>query len=181
MNVPSLMLKVIVCTHFFLSVWGCMSNLMPISYVYLHIGVFLCGLWAIGAQQSADSVVMMMVTLGFSILQDIILLALYEPRGYNTFERRNVPQSALNEYRFALGMSILNLILKPFSMFVLFRVHQSRNNETEFTIPGLDRIPGLGGATGDGHGGYEDIDKSRASAPNYSSGMPVETASPHKY
>ncbi|XP_076452010.1 type-1 angiotensin II receptor-associated protein-like [Babylonia areolata] len=175
MNVPSLVLKIIVCSHFFLSVWGTMGyGFMPISYVYVHIGVLLCGLWAIGVPESADAVVMMLVTLGFSILQDIILLGLYEPRGYAVNESRPVTASALNEYRFALGMSILNLILKPVSVFLLFRVYQARSSETAFTIPGIERIPGLGGMRS---GGYEDLESTRPSAPY--SGMPVETASHH--
>ena len=31
---------------------------LPQSYVYVHVGVFACGLWAIACQESTDSVIM---------------------------------------------------------------------------------------------------------------------------
>ena len=35
-----------------------MSSFMPQSYVYVHIGVLLCGLWAIASATSTDAVIM---------------------------------------------------------------------------------------------------------------------------
>ena len=35
-----------------------MSGFMPQSYVYVHIGVLLCGLWAIASSESTDAVLM---------------------------------------------------------------------------------------------------------------------------
>ena len=39
-----------------------MSSLMPQSYVYVHIGVLLCGLWAIASASSTDAVIMVSST-----------------------------------------------------------------------------------------------------------------------
>ncbi|KAK7093381.1 type-1 angiotensin II receptor-associated protein-like [Littorina saxatilis] len=176
MNTPNVMLKVIVLVHFILSVWATMGGWLPTPYFYVHIALFVCGLWAIASSDSIDAIMMMLMVLAFSILQDIILLSLYEPRGYNSHERDpKQPQSVLNEYRFALGMCILNLILKPFTGFLLLRICQARSNDTAFNIPGIDRIPGLGGMGGGR--GYEDIDNRQTSGP-YSS-VPVESAEAH--
>lgn len=35
----------------------------------------------------------MLIALGFSIFQDILLLALYEPRGYSLFEENGEPNN----------------------------------------------------------------------------------------
>lgn len=35
----------------------------------------------------------MLIALGFSIFQDILLLALYEPRGYSRFEESGEPNN----------------------------------------------------------------------------------------
>ncbi|XP_076472550.1 type-1 angiotensin II receptor-associated protein-like [Babylonia areolata] len=161
MNSSNLMVKIIVLVHFFLSVWGSMGNFMPSTYIYVNAGVAACGLWAVAQPESSDAVVMTLAVLVFSILEDIVLLALYEPRGYTTFERHE-SGSLTHEYRFALGMSIANLILKPFTAALLYRVLQARVHDSDFTIPGIDRLPGVGGGL---RGGYSDIDHSPESAP----------------
>ncbi|KAK7477921.1 hypothetical protein BaRGS_00030830, partial [Batillaria attramentaria] len=148
---------VIVFVHFILSTWGSLGNWNNGTYLYVHAFVLACGLWAIISSDSTDAVLMMLISLAFSILHDIILLGLYEPRGYDTFERSAlVSASHRNEYRFGLGMCITNLILKPLTGFLLFRIYQSRRNESTFTIPGISNLPGLGTPGS----GYEDIDKS---------------------
>ncbi|GFS15384.1 hypothetical protein ElyMa_003185600 [Elysia marginata] len=51
-------------------------------------------------------------------------------------------------------MCITNLLLKPISLFLLFRIYQSRSDGSDFSAG----IPGLGGSGGAGpRGGYDDI------------------------
>jgi hypothetical protein len=139
-NPPSFILKTIWIVHFVLSSWALLSGFLNGSYLYTHLGVLACGLYAILSAESTDAVVMFLATLLFSILNDIILLSLYEPRGHNLYEQLGVSTSARNEYRFALGMCITNLILKPVSAFILYRIYQSRASGSDFDsgIPGLN-------------------------------------------
>ncbi|PVD32709.1 hypothetical protein C0Q70_08154 [Pomacea canaliculata] len=126
-----------------------MGNWIPGTYLYVH-GVFLaCGFMAILLPQSVDAVLMMLATLGFSVLEDVLLLSLYEPRFPDI-----APESLRNEFRFALGMCILNLIIKPFSGFILWRILIARNEDTAFTILGIESFPRFGGQ----QRGYENID-----------------------
>jgi hypothetical protein len=41
-------------------------------------------------------------------------------------------------------MCITNLILKPVTSFLVFRIYRARGDDTAFNIPGIDRIPGMG-------------------------------------
>jgi len=54
-------------------------------------------------------------------------------------------------------MSVLNLILKPITAFLLFRIYKDRGgNYSDFSIPGVGNLPGFGAGH---HGGaYENID-----------------------
>ncbi|KAL3861085.1 hypothetical protein ACJMK2_007166 [Sinanodonta woodiana] len=72
---------------------------------------------------------------------------------------------------FMLSMAIVNLIIKPFTAFLLFRVSQERGgNYSVINFPGVSNFPGFGGRGGT----YEDIDRS---SPQHAS---IETAEPHK-
>ncbi|KAI8795531.1 type-1 angiotensin II receptor-associated protein [Biomphalaria glabrata] len=87
-----------------------------------------------------------LVTLLFSVLNDILCLSLYEPRGYNTFQP--IGGSLRNEYRFALGMAITNLLLKPVTAFFLVRIYKSRSLGTDFNS-GIPGFVGVGGSNVD--------------------------------
>ena len=46
-------------------------------------------------------------------------------------------------------MAIVNLIIKPFTSFVLYRMYQDRGgNYSDFGISGIPGIPNLGGSSG---------------------------------
>lgn len=127
---------------------------MNISYVYMNIILMGLGIWSIAHHESPDSVLMFLLCHIFSILQDIILLGLYEPRGYDTYEVPGVQATARNQYRFSLGMSILNLIIKPVTAFLLFTIYKQRGGSySDLHLP--NSIPGFGGHHSSA---YEDID-----------------------
>ncbi|RUS82993.1 hypothetical protein EGW08_009230 [Elysia chlorotica] len=165
-NPPGMLLKVIWLVHFVLSSWAMLSGLFPVTtYLYVHLLVLAIGLWAMIDSISSDAVFMFIATLAVSIVNDIILLGIYEPRGHDNYERGNVSSGRRNEYRFALGMCITNLLLKPISMFLLFRIYQSRSDGSDFN----SGIPGLGGASGGGpRGGYDDLAGPPKEPPTYS-------------
>lgn len=150
-----MLLKIVWLLHFLLSSWAMLSGfLAAATYLFTHLLVLAIGLWAMIDPASADAVIMFMASLAISIVNDIIMLGIYEPRGHDLFEDGDVSSGRRNEYRFALGMSITNLLLKPISMFLLFRIYQSRSDGSDFN----SGIPGFGGtSSGSSRGGYDDI------------------------
>ncbi|XP_045162865.1 type-1 angiotensin II receptor-associated protein-like isoform X2 [Mercenaria mercenaria] len=159
MNPPQITLKLIVFLHFIFTTWACMCpQFLPLSYTYMNLFVLSLGVWSIVHHESSDAALMFMMCHLFSILHDIILLGIYEPRGYAVFEQN--PQlygTPRNEYRFSLGMAIVNLIAKPITAFLIYRIYRERGGSySDFNIPGVGSLPGFGGSPQ--HSAYEDID-----------------------
>lgn len=137
------------------------------SYIYMNLFVLSLGVWSIVHHESSEPVLMFLMCHLFSILQDIILLGIYEPRGYALYEQNERAQgSQRNEYRFSLGMAIVNLIIKPITAFLIYRIYRERGGSySDFNIPGVGNLPGFGSPQ---HSAYEDID---TPAPTNPSGM----------
>ncbi|GFO45224.1 type-1 angiotensin ii receptor-associated protein-like isoform x3 [Plakobranchus ocellatus] len=57
------------------------------------------------------------------MVNDIIVISIYAPRTYDIIDNENINVSDgyKHEFRFALGMCISNLLLKPFSIFFIYR------------------------------------------------------------
>ncbi|KAH9508693.1 hypothetical protein Btru_049650 [Bulinus truncatus] len=142
-NNPCLILKIVWVTHFVLTSWALFVGWLPHVYMYTHLGVLGFGVWALVSKESADAALMFLMTLLFSVLNDILCLALYEPAAHDAYEEHIVPTTARNQYRFSLGMVITNLLLKPVTSYLIFRMYQSRSLGTEFNpvIPGLGAGP----------------------------------------
>ncbi|XP_059143333.1 type-1 angiotensin II receptor-associated protein-like [Physella acuta] len=149
-NPPGLMLRVIWLVHFVLTSWAILSPWMSSTYLYTHVVVLAFGFWALVSSDNVEAVFMFLLTLVFSVLNDIICISLYAPRGRAIF---SLDSDRLHEYRFSLGMAITNLIIKPVTIFFTYRIYQSRAQGTDFNTG----IPGLGsGQTVHGH--YDNID-----------------------
>ncbi|XP_046369761.2 type-1 angiotensin II receptor-associated protein-like isoform X2 [Haliotis rufescens] len=174
-NAPQTTLKIIFVAHFVLTFWGSMSGaLMPAAYLYLNAFVLAFGFWAIVNPESPEPVMMYLIMHAISVVQDIVLLGIYAPRGYD-LSRATQNQGTIDEYRFSLGMAIVDLLIKPVTGFLLFRILRSRSGEySEFTIPGVSNFPGFGGSGASAPpGGYENIDHPSPYRNN------VETATGH--
>ncbi|XP_013393585.1 type-1 angiotensin II receptor-associated protein isoform X3 [Lingula anatina] len=172
MNAPQLTLKVVVIVHFILTTWALLVAFQSPSYQYMNLGLTFVGVLAIINTESIEAVLLLMVLMLFSILQDIVCLGLFEPAARAVYENASYNNWTMkNTYRFSLGMTILNLLIKPFTCFMLYRVYQERGGSMgDLNIPGLDaaNFPGFGGQKGP----YENIDQPVPS-------NNVETASPH--
>ncbi|XP_061197781.1 type-1 angiotensin II receptor-associated protein-like [Saccostrea echinata] len=157
MSPPHYTLKVIVCVHFILMIWGAQFvSLMPTVYWLSNSFVLLLGIWSIASPDSFDAVLMYLILHLFTILEDIVLLGIYQPRASRSIEVNNVQQGVKDEYRFSLGMVITNLILKPLTAFLLWRIYQDRGGRfSDFNFPNL---PQFGGSP-PGQGNYENIDQ----------------------
>jgi hypothetical protein len=168
---PHVVLRVIVVVHFILTVWASMSECLfgsaGISYVYMHCFILAVGLWAIICPESADAIFMFLLLLVVSILMDIIFIGIYATLGQNRCDATaasNPTASFVNTYRFSLGMSILNLLLKPLTSFIVYRLYQDRTGQTHF--------PQITVANQLRTGGYSNIDQQQQ--PHH-----VETATPY--
>ncbi|XP_041377228.1 type-1 angiotensin II receptor-associated protein-like [Gigantopelta aegis] len=128
---------------------------LPPTYLYMNGFMLAFGFWGIVNTESSQPILMFLVLLVFSVIQDCIFIGIYQPRGYDTVETRPVKASIRNEFRFSLGMSIVNLLIKPVTGFLLFRIMKSRDGDFgDLNIPGINRIPTFGGSAGT----YENID-----------------------
>lgn len=156
-------LKVVVIVHFVLTVWASMIFLNESSYIYMNAFVLAFGIWAIISPESLDAILMIFILNIISIVLDAVFIGVFaslkQAQGNSLF---------MNTFRFSLGMSILNLILKPFTSFILYRIYQERRGETAF--------PTFGFAEQGHRSEYQPIGTS-ASAPYRPTH--VETAAPH--
>jgi len=157
-------LRVIFIVHLVLSVWATIEFQRE-SYVFMNAFVLAFGMWAIVSPESVDAIYMYMVMNVVSIVMDIILISIYasEDKGNQS-----------STHRFSLGMSILNLILKPVTSFILYRLYQDRTGESHFpNFPPYD---------GTSARGYDTIDQPVYASHHQTSYAPVsqvETATPH--
>lgn len=145
-------LKVIVIVHLVLASWA-MISFQGSAYLFMNSFLLAVGLWAIIAQDSIDAVFMFFMLNVLSILMDIIFISIYA----------SATSDNSGSYKFSLGMAILNLIIRPLSSFILYRLYQDRTGELQFPqYPAFE----------DSNRGYSTIDQ-----PVYPSA--VETATPH--
>ncbi|GFS15376.1 type-1 angiotensin II receptor-associated protein [Elysia marginata] len=86
-NPPGMLLKIIWLLHFVLSSWAMLSGFLSVmTYSYVHLLVLAIGLWSMIDPASSDAIIMFMASLGVSVINDVILLGIYEPRGHDIFE-----------------------------------------------------------------------------------------------
>jgi len=161
---PNFIIKVVWTAHFVLSSWGMMSGFIPVNtYWYTHLGLLAFGFWAIVDKKSIDAIIMFLVCLVVSVLNDMLCIAIYQPRADAAIERPGMPQSAKDTYRWGLGMAITNLLIKPISIFLIYRVYETRAKGAEFNYKLPAGIPGLN--TGRSRTAYADIDEPAESNP----------------
>ncbi|OWF41219.1 type-1 angiotensin II receptor-associated protein-like isoform X2 [Mizuhopecten yessoensis] len=155
MNPPSVSLKAIIIVHFVLVIWASMmEGYLPPAYWAMNLFILMLGVWGIACPESADAILMFLILHLISILQDIIFIAIHQPLAYDAFERPN--SKRVSEFRFSTGMSIVNLIVKPFTSFLLYRIFKDRGGEYgTINIPGFPNF-GQSPTTG---GQYENIDQ----------------------
>lgn len=167
-NAPNLSLRIILVAHLVLSVWASMTEeFLPTAYIYSNAFMLAFGVWAIIAPESADSILLFMVLNIVNIVTDIIFLGIFTPHSSDMPIR-----AGASTYKFSLGMAIVNLLLRPFSTFVLYRLYQDRGGQQgEFGIPGFN-------PSGGHPRGYEDIDQPVPSATDntYDQSSPTHSA-----
>ncbi|XP_072175030.1 type-1 angiotensin II receptor-associated protein-like [Diadema setosum] len=118
-------LKVVVGVQFVLTVWASMGGWIDSGYVYMNTIILITGLMAIMMPESAESVLMMLIFEILSILMDIIFLGIYFPQTHCTDQF----VANCSTKKFGAGMCILNLLLKPVAIYLLFREYNRRGGD----------------------------------------------------
>jgi hypothetical protein len=115
-------IKVVFLIHFVLTAWGA-GHWCPVSYLFYNLIFFLILLWTVHNKESDDPTQMAVAVNAVSIVLDVLVIAMYFPDTGNGSER------------FSAAMAILNLILRPFTTLVLYRIYVERANATGATVP----------------------------------------------
>ncbi|XP_023220915.1 type-1 angiotensin II receptor-associated protein-like [Centruroides sculpturatus] len=153
-NVPNAPLKVVFFLHFLLTTWALQIDWLPPSYGYYNLVFLLLIIWSIHYRDSEEPVFMALVVDVAAIILDMISISIY-------FNHANS-----HTMRFAIVMSIANIVIRPISAIILLRIYNERSGRySTFSIPGLNF----------GRGPYEDIDNP---VPQSVPKTPVDTGSP---
>ncbi|XP_071944450.1 type-1 angiotensin II receptor-associated protein-like [Antedon mediterranea] len=112
-------LKAVVIIHFVLTIWASQSGFLPDAYLIMNITIIFCGLWAIAHSESIDSIQMYLFLHVISIAMDIIFLAVF----FDT------PYKDSSSVKFSKTMSIINLLVKPLSSFILLVHFRNRGGQ----------------------------------------------------
>ncbi|XP_038076808.1 type-1 angiotensin II receptor-associated protein-like [Patiria miniata] len=155
-------LKIVVATHFLLTVWAQLLNFLPPGYLYMNVIIILTGLWAIAMPESKDSMHMFFIFHIMSILTDIIFLGVFFGPAQLAHCYPSGITGTCSDFRFSAGMAIINLIIKPLSAIFLFMELRRRGGV-------YTNFPGHPGSSG-----YENIDQP------IPTNQQVEAAQPHQ-
>lgn len=147
-SIPQLPLKVTFFAHLTLTVWAIQGSWLPISYVYYNTFFLLLLLWGTHKKESDEPISMALLLNVLSIILDIITIAVYSPH-HPSFHGT-----------FTIVMSIVNLMARPVTSVVLFRLANERGgNYNDIGVPNLAQYFGSGPSGAASRGPYEDIDR----------------------
>ncbi|XP_039264324.1 type-1 angiotensin II receptor-associated protein-like isoform X2 [Styela clava] len=142
---PSISIKLIVLIHWILVVWA-LVGFGTSAYGWCNITALAIGIWAIADRQSVDALFMFIMMQLFSIVVDIVILAVY-------FDGRGT-----GVYKFSAAMCIINLILKPFSSVLLYQMYRDRGGEYNINFGPTDYQDLSGNRTNDAFSGVVEED-----------------------
>ena len=115
-NIPALPM-IVVMFHMMFFIFSQVQSYWPYAVVAINIFFFVLGLWATHDQNSAQAVFWMLCIHVFGILIDIIVLGIYFPPAQNAFG--NGATVTARTFQFSAAMMIINLLLKPWTVFIL--------------------------------------------------------------
>ncbi|XP_042879360.1 type-1 angiotensin II receptor-associated protein-like [Penaeus japonicus] len=138
-------------THLTLTVWSGMCGCLDDSFVLYNSILLVTIIWSLYQRESEEAPLMAFCVNVFAIIFDIVNMSLNWPiihtRGSMTF---------------GAAMAIINLLLRPLSSYILFRIVQDRVGPNgTFGLPS-----GFNGIFGVRHSPYEDIDQTLQQTPS---------------
>ncbi|XP_034239165.1 uncharacterized protein LOC117644083 [Thrips palmi] len=151
-NMQNKHLKGVFLVHFVLITWGIQGYWSPDSFLFYNALFILSILWSIHNKESDEPLQISVIINVISILFDVIVLATYFPRSFSSSER------------FSVAMTILNLVIRPVTSVVLWRLASERGGPE---YPGRGTFGDIFGrndsvAPGRPQGAYDDIDNPRS-------------------
>ncbi|KAK4874523.1 hypothetical protein RN001_013883 [Aquatica leii] len=138
-NLPNFHLKLVFVIHFMLISLACIGYWAPSSYLFYNFVLIIVLLWAIHKNDSDEPLQLCIFINGMSVILDIIIISM------------RFPDSHAGSERFSAALSIIHLIIRPFTTIFLVKLLQERSP-----------TPGSGIAnlfTGARNRSYEDMDK----------------------
>ncbi|XP_014667372.1 PREDICTED: type-1 angiotensin II receptor-associated protein-like isoform X2 [Priapulus caudatus] len=145
-----------------------LTSWVPMAYIYYNGFLLACILWSLINTEASDPVLLSLMLNVISIVMDIVVLATSYPYQKVAF----LQSSVAGLFRFSAVMCCVNLLLRPVTSIVMYRVMQARSAEySSFTQYG-------GGFSGHGET-YENIDQPVPTAPAVANSDFVD-ASPSK-
>nr|CAB3220656.1 type-1 angiotensin II receptor-associated protein-like [Phallusia mammillata] len=131
---PSISIKAIFVVHWCLFVWAELAWAGG-AYTWCNLTALAIGIWAIADRHSVDAILLFMLMFIWSCLVDIVSLALYFPGSHSG-----------SSPKFSAAMAIINLILKPVSIILLFQMYRDRGGEYNINFgpntPSYDNMDG---------------------------------------
>jgi len=115
-------IKVVFLVHFVLTAWAA-GHWCPVSYLFYNLIFFVILLWAVHNKESDEPTQMAVAVCAVSIVLDVMVIAMY------------FPDTVSGSERFSAAMAIMNLILRPFTTLVLYRIYVERANAAGTTVP----------------------------------------------
>jgi len=157
-------LRYVVLVHFFLSLWALYSDFIGLSYVISNLALAGVGCWAVASSPDLEPFIIYSITFIFTILNDAMSIGIYD-------DKQHLIKDGTSPQKFGMGMAILNLILKAFSIYLLYKEFYER----------------MGGSSHDGgKSGYEAFPRTTAGStaafgPNYSNVYPQPVSTANAY
>jgi len=121
-SIASVPLKVVFVVHFILTAWAA-GHWCPASYLFYNLIFFVILLWAVHNKENDEPMQLAVAVNAVSIVLDVLVIAMY------------FPESDFGRERFSVAMAIMNLILRPFTTLVLFRMYVERANSAGAAVP----------------------------------------------
>lgn len=137
--IPNAPIKLVFIVHFILICLG-LGKWCPLSYFFYNALFFMLLFWTMHSKEAEEPIQMAVAVNAASIILDILVIALYFPEYYRASDR------------FSAGMAILNLIIRPVTTLILYRLYAERVNASGGAVP-----PMFGIATSQ-RSPYQDID-----------------------
>ncbi|XP_042215408.1 uncharacterized protein LOC121861590 [Homarus americanus] len=136
--------------HLILTVWSSPCGCLPQSFIVYNSFFLFTIIWSLHQRESEEAPFMAMCINLLSIVFDIVNLALYWPL------------LMTGSMKFGGAMAVMNLVLRPISSFLLFRIVQDRARE----VGGHSLPSGFEGIFASRkHTQYEDIDQAPGTKP----------------
>ncbi|XP_044730849.1 type-1 angiotensin II receptor-associated protein-like [Chrysoperla carnea] len=139
-------LKLVFIIHLILVAWGSQGYWSSDSYIFVNLIFMGILVWGMHSFDNPEPIQLAVAVNVVAIVLDLILVSIRYPAGTNKVSDR-----------FSAWMAILNMIARPFTTIVLWKIYEERNgNRSDGAYEDLDRaVITTSPTTTDITGGYK--------------------------